>query len=85
MGGSIMVFVGLMARQPMLLQAAAMIIALTVVFRVIAWLLHDVELAIQLTVTEIIFTATLLFRASRMPRNLVNDNQSEKAQQPADL
>ena len=41
MGGSIMVFVGIMTKQPMLLQAAAMIIALTVVFRAIAWLFRQ--------------------------------------------
>ena len=85
MGGCIMVFVGVITKQPMLLQAAAMIIALTVVFRVIAWLFYDVELATQLTVTEIIFTTTLLFRASRMPRNIGDDNKSEQAQQPAEL
>ena len=46
---------------------AAIIIGLTAIFRVLAWLIQDAALATNLIVPEVIITCLLLFAASRMP------------------
>ena len=46
---------------------AAMLTGLTAIGRILAWLLHDAALAIDLIAPEIIFTALFLFAASRLP------------------
>jgi len=46
---------------------AAMLTSITAIGRILAWLLHDAALAINLIAPEIIFTALFLFAASRLP------------------
>ena len=46
---------------------AAMLTGLTALFRVLAWLLHDAGLAVNLIAPELIVTGLLLFAASRLP------------------
>ena len=46
---------------------AVILIGLTAIFRVLAWLLHDAALALNLIVPEVIITALLLFAANRLP------------------
>ncbi|AMO69085.1 hypothetical protein DOK_07224 [gamma proteobacterium BDW918] len=46
---------------------AAMLTSITAMGRILAWLLHDAALAINLIAPEIIFTALFLFAASRLP------------------
>ena len=67
-GGSIMIFAGLITEKRTWLYAAAMVVTLTAVFRVMAWLFHDAALATKLIGPEIIFTALILFAASRLPK-----------------
>jgi len=67
-GGSIMIFAGLITEKRTWLYAAAMVVALTAMFRVMARLLHDAALATKMIVPEIIFAALILFAASRLPK-----------------
>ena len=46
---------------------AAMLTSITAIGRILAWLVHDAALAINLIAPEIIFTALFLFAASRLP------------------
>jgi hypothetical protein len=46
---------------------AAMLTSITAMGRILAWLLHDAALAINLIAPEIIFTTLFLFAASRLP------------------
>ena len=44
-----------------------MLLGLTAIGRVLAWLMHDAALAINLIAPEVIVAALLLFAASRLP------------------
>ena len=46
---------------------AAMLVGFAAIFRILAWLLQDAALAINLIAPEIIITSLLLFAASRLP------------------
>jgi hypothetical protein len=65
-GGSIMIFASIITQQRIWLQAAALLISLTAVFRIIAWLFHDAALATDLIAPEILFTGLLLFAAAQV-------------------
>ena len=42
-------------------------LALTAVFRILAWLLHDAALALDMIIPEVVIASLLLFAASRLP------------------
>jgi hypothetical protein len=67
-GGSIMIFAGIITANRTWLYASSLIIVLTAVFRVMAWLFHDAALATSLIVPELIFTGMLMYAASKIPQ-----------------
>jgi len=68
MGGSIMIVAGMITANRTWLYASSLLIVLTAVFRVMAWLFHDAALATSLIVSELIFTGMLMYAASRIPQ-----------------
>ena len=44
-----------------------MLLGLTAIGRVLAWLMHDAALAVNLIAPEVIVAALLIFAASRLP------------------
>ncbi len=58
---------------------AAMLTSITAIGRILAWLLHDAALAINLIAPEIIFTALFLFAASRLPSPTAPSNAERQA------
>ena len=63
----IFILIALSTRRRVWFYPPAIIIGLTAVFRVLAWLLHDAALATDMIAPEVIITCLLLFAASRLP------------------
>ncbi len=61
-----MTLIGFKTKQASWLQAAAMLVGLTAVFRTLAWLLHDAAFAADLIALEVVFTTILLLAASHL-------------------
>jgi len=70
LGLSAMIFIGLITRKRAWLSAPALLLGLTATCRVLAWLLHDAALPMDLIAPEVVFCALLLFSASRLEKNL---------------
>lgn len=68
LSGSFMIFIGLVTNKRVWLQAPAMVIGLTAICRVLAWLLHDAALPMHLIAPEIVFTLILLLVASKLSK-----------------
>jgi riboflavin transporter FmnP len=68
LSGSFMIFIGLITDKRIWLQAPAMVVGLTAICRILAWLLHDAALPMNLIVPEIVFSLILIFVASRLPK-----------------
>ncbi len=68
LSGSFMIFIGLVTNKRIWLQAPAMVIGLTAICRVLAWLLHDAALPMNLIAPEVVFSLILLLVASKLPR-----------------
>ncbi len=68
LSGSFMIFIGLVTNKRIWLQAPAMVIGLTAICRVLAWLLHDAALPMNLLAAEVVFSLILLLVASKLPR-----------------
>lgn len=47
--------------------APAMLVGVTAIARVLAWLLHDAALALDMIVPEVVIACLLLFAVSRLP------------------
>ncbi|MBT4518799.1 MAG: hypothetical protein HOC23_02240 [Halieaceae bacterium] len=62
--GSSMVFLGLITQRRTWLDAAAMLIGVTAVCRLVAWFAHDASLAVPQIAIEIIVTTLLLATAA---------------------
>jgi len=74
LSGSFMIFIGLITEKRIWLQAPAMVVGLTAICRILAWLLHDAALPMNLIAPEIIFCLILLLVASRLPQ----ENQQQE-------
>ncbi|MGH1370862.1 MAG: hypothetical protein ACRBBW_02420 [Cellvibrionaceae bacterium] len=68
LSGSFMIFIGLITEKRIWLLAPAMVVGLTAICRILAWLLHDAALPMNLIAPEIIFCLILLLAASRLPQ-----------------
>ncbi len=68
LSSSFMIFIGLITEKRTWLLAPAMIMGLTAIFRILAWLLHDAALPMHLIAPEIFFSLILLLVASRLPQ-----------------
>ena len=68
LSSSFMIFIGLITEKRIWLLAPAMIMGFTAIFRVLAWLLHDAALPMNLIAPEIVFSLILLLVASRLPQ-----------------
>lgn len=65
---SAMIFFGIMSQTPTWFRAAALLLGLTALGRILAWLLHSAALPVDLIAPEVIFSALLLVVASFMPK-----------------
>lgn len=63
-----MISIGLITHKPAWLSAPALLLGLAASCRILAWLLHDAALPMDLIAPEIIFCALLLFSASRLKK-----------------
>jgi uncharacterized membrane protein len=68
LSGSFMIFIGLITDKRIWLLAPAMVVGLTAICRILAWLLHDAALPMNLIAPEILFCLILLLVASRLPQ-----------------
>ena len=66
LSGGIMILLGLITSKPSWFQAAALMVALAAVYRVLAWLVHDAALAMDMIVVEVVLTTLLLFASSKL-------------------
>ena len=66
-GGALFILIGIMVQKRSWFYASAILLGLTAVFRVLAWLLHGATFATQMIAVEVIVTALVLFAASRIP------------------
>lgn len=62
----IMMLTALVSAQRTWFQAPALILALTAVFRVLAWLVHDAALALDMIVVEVVVAIVLLLASPRL-------------------
>ncbi len=62
-----MILIGVVRLKRTWLYAAALVIGGAALFRVLAWLIQDAAFTPDLIGPEIVFTAILLFAASKMP------------------
>ena len=60
------ILIGIITQKRSWLYAAALLLGLTAVFRVLAWLLHGASFAGESIGVEVVVTALLLFAASRI-------------------
>lgn len=64
-GSSVMVLLGVVTQNKTWLLAPALLLSLTAVFRLLAWLVHDASFAGQQIAIEVVVAALLVFAASR--------------------
>jgi hypothetical protein len=64
----IMVLIGVITAQRSWFYAPALMLALAAVFRILAWLVHDAALVIDMILVEVVVSSLLLFTASRLSR-----------------
>jgi hypothetical protein len=63
-----MVLIGVITAQRSWFYAPALMLALAAVFRILAWLVHDAALVIDMILVEVVVSSLLLFTASRLSR-----------------
>ena len=59
------ILIGVITQKRSWFYAASILLGLTAVFRVLAWLLHGAAFATDMILVEVVVTALLLFAASR--------------------
>ena len=65
-GGTILCFIGAIREQGHWLQAVALLLTLTAIFRTLAWAVHGAAFTTVFIVAEIVMAAILLFSAIQM-------------------
>ena len=65
-GGTILCFIGAIREQGHWLQAVALLLTLTAIFRTLAWAVHGAAFTTVFIVAEIVMAAILLFSAMQM-------------------
>lgn len=66
LAGGVMVLLGLITSRASWFQAAALMVAVAAVYRILAWLLHNATLTPGMIVVEVVLTVVLLLAASRL-------------------
>ena len=66
LGMGIMMLVALISAKRSWFQAPAMLLALTAVFRLLAWLVHDAALALDMIIVELVVATVLILASSRL-------------------
>ncbi len=61
------ILMGLTRQRPVWFYSPMILLSLTAVGRIVAWLLHDAALAVNLIAPEVIVTLILLIAARRLP------------------
>lgn len=74
LGGGIIIVLGLVTLNKTWLYAGALLTALAAVYRVIATVVHGVDLVVDGIAVEIVITGLLLFAASRIQPVAASDN-----------
>tara|TARA_R110002110_G_scaffold14698_1_gene67660 strand:+ start:86682 stop:87062 length:381 start_codon:yes stop_codon:yes gene_type:complete len=64
--GGTMVFMGVITHERAWLQAPALLLGATAIFRTLAWLIHDATLAIPQIAVEVVICLLLLYAVRRM-------------------
>jgi hypothetical protein len=64
-GGGAMILLGLLTGQRTWLLAPALLVALTAVFRVLAWALHDASFAATQIAVEVVVAGLLMYAAAK--------------------
>ncbi len=67
LGLGVFIIAGVITENRAWLQAAATLLGLTAIFRVVAWLVHGAAFAPDMIAPEVIFSLLLFFAASRLP------------------
>jgi len=67
-GGTLLCFLGAIRQQVHWLQAVALMLTLTAIFRTLAWAVHGADLTVVFIVAEIVMAAILLFSSMQMNR-----------------
>ena len=79
-GGTLLCFIGALRQQGHWLQAVALLLTLTAIFRTLAWAVHGADLTVVFIVAEIVMAAILLFSAMQMNK----PQASPEAEAPAE-
>ena len=65
-GGTLLCFMGALRQQGHWLQAVALLLTLTAIFRTLAWAVHGADLTVVFIVAEVVMATILLFSAMQM-------------------
>lgn len=66
LGMGIMMLIALISARRSWFQAPALLLALTAVFRLLAWLVHDAALALDMIIVELVVATVLILASSRL-------------------
>jgi hypothetical protein len=66
LGMGIMMLLALITAKRIWFQAPALLLALTAVFRLLAWLVHDAALALDMIVVELVVATIMILASSRL-------------------
>ena len=64
----IMILLGLITEKASWFQASALMLSLAAVLRVLAWLVHDAALALDMIIVEVVMAALLVIASSKLTR-----------------
>ena len=64
-----MILLGLITQSRVWFQAPALLLALTAVLRLLAWLVHDAALTLDMIIVEVVICALLLLTSSRLSQD----------------
>ncbi len=64
---AVFILIGVIVQKRSWFYAAGILLGLTAVFRVLAWLLHGATFATEMIAVEVVVTGLLMFAASRIP------------------
>ena len=66
LGMGIMMLIALISAKRSWFQAPALLLTLTAVFRLLAWLVHDAALALDMIIVELVVATVLILASSRL-------------------
>jgi hypothetical protein len=69
LGMGTMMLLGLITQARIWFQAPALLLALTAVLRLLAWLVHDAALALDMIIVELVICAILIIASGRLSQD----------------